>query len=98
MLNGSQDVVDNDTRIKRKLKTLNTKKNAEREGDYGKAVGNCYGKIKEAQERLDILYKRTNRKQAEGTSLIKEEVIVKILPVVAKWTGIPIMKNAVGVP
>jgi ATP-dependent Clp protease ATP-binding subunit ClpB len=86
-----KDVVDNIQAIKRKLKTLNMKQNVEREGDYGKVAEIRYGKIKEAQERLDILNKETI--QAEGTSLIKEEVTREdIAEVVAKWTGIPIMK------
>jgi ATP-dependent Clp protease ATP-binding subunit ClpB len=39
---------------------------------------------------------KESKKQAEGTSLIKEEVTREdIAEVVAKWTGIP-MKNAAG--
>jgi ATP-dependent Clp protease ATP-binding subunit ClpA len=53
------------------------------------------GKIKEAQERLDILNKELIEK-AEGTSLIKEEVTREDNAVVAKWTGIPIMKMLQG--
>jgi ATP-dependent Clp protease ATP-binding subunit ClpB len=45
------------------------------------------------KERLDILNKELIENQAEGTSLIKEEVTREdIAEVVAKWTGIPIMK------
>jgi ATP-dependent Clp protease ATP-binding subunit ClpA len=46
-------------------------------------------KIK-AKERLDILNKERKNK-AEGTSLIKEELVREDIAV-AKWTGIPIMK------
>jgi ATP-dependent Clp protease ATP-binding subunit ClpB len=37
------------------LKTKYEAERAEREGDYGKVAEIRYGKIKEAQERLDIL-------------------------------------------
>jgi ATP-dependent Clp protease ATP-binding subunit ClpB len=55
-----------------------------------------YGKIKEAQERLDASQKQLVEKQS-GTSLIKEEVTREdIAEVVAKWTGIPVMKMLQG--
>jgi ATP-dependent Clp protease ATP-binding subunit ClpA len=53
---------------------------------------NSLWKNKRSQERLDILNKELIENQAEG-SLIKEEVTREdIAEVVAKWTGIPIMK------
>ena len=65
---------------------------AEREGDYGKVAEIRYGKIKEAQERLDVLQLQLAENQA-GNSLIKEEVTHDdIAEVVAKWTGIPVTK------
>ena len=68
---------------------------AEREGDYGKVAELRYGKIKEAQEQLDELQK--NLAANEGHSLIKEEVTREdIAEVVAKWTGIPVMKMLQG--
>lgn len=64
---------------------------AEREGDYGKVAELRYGKIKEAQEQLEVLQKQLEA-QSE-TSLIKEEVTYDdIAEVVAKWTGIPVTK------
>jgi len=68
---------------------------AEREGDYGKVAELRYGKIKEAQERLDVFQKQLQ--ENEGHSLIKEEVTREdIAEVVAKWTGIPVMKMLQG--
>ena len=65
---------------------------AERNGDYGKVAEIRYGKIKEAQESLDILQKELQKNQS-GNSLIKEEVTYEdIAEVVAKWTGIPVTK------
>lgn len=64
---------------------------AEREGDYGKVAELRYGKIKEAQEQLEILQAELQA-QSEH-SLIKEEVTYDdIAEVVAKWTGIPVTK------
>ena len=69
---------------------------AERNGDYGKVAEIRYGKIKDAQERLDALQIQLAENQA-GTSLIKEEVTREdIAEVVAKWTGIPVMKMLQG--
>ncbi len=51
-----------------------------------------YGKIKEAQEKLEKLQQELESQQAAGT-LIKEEVTKEdIAEVVAKWTGIPVTK------
>ncbi|CEN35941.1 ATP-dependent chaperone ClpB [Capnocytophaga cynodegmi] len=64
---------------------------AEREGDYAKVAELRYGKIKEAQDNLVLLQEKLD--QAQGNSLIKEEVTSEnIAEVVAKWTGIPVTK------
>ncbi len=64
---------------------------AEREGNYGKVAELRYGKIKEAQEKLNNLQKQLEEQQEN--SLIKEEVTTEdIAEVVAKWTGIPVTK------
>jgi len=64
---------------------------AERDGDYGKVAEIRYGKIKEAQEKLDKLQAELSKNQ--DSSLIKEEVTRDdIAEVVAKWTGIPVSK------
>ena len=64
---------------------------AERDGDYGAVAELRYGKIKEAQEKLDAL-KIVLENQQEN-ALIKEEVTSDdVAEVVAKWTGIPVSK------
>jgi len=64
---------------------------AEREGDYGKVAEIRYGKIKDEQEKLEILQKELAENQ--DSALIKEEVTRDdIAEVVAKWTGIPVTK------
>ncbi|WP_298948196.1 ATP-dependent chaperone ClpB [uncultured Polaribacter sp.] len=88
-----KEIVDNIQNKKLDIENFKIEaEKAEREGDYGKVAEIRYGKIKQAQEKLeeyqDILSKNQNEK-----SLIKEEVNLEdIAEVVAKWTGIPVTK------
>ena len=93
-----KDVVDNIQSVKTEIEDFKYEaERAEREGDYGKVAEIRYGKIKEAQERLEGFLKQLAEDQKEGTSLIKEEVTREdIAEVVAKWTGIPVMKMLQG--
>ena len=61
---------------------------AERAGDYGKVAELRYGKIAEAQKKIDELTAR----QAEIKEPIVTEAVTPedIAEVVAKWTGIPV--------
>ncbi|MDQ7960714.1 ATP-dependent chaperone ClpB [Flavobacterium lindanitolerans] len=91
-----KDIVDNVQATKTEIENYKLEaERAEREGDYGKVAELRYGKIKEAQERLDAFQKQLQ--ENEGHSLIKEEVTREdIAEVVAKWTGIPVMKMLQG--
>jgi ATP-dependent Clp protease ATP-binding subunit ClpB len=88
-----KEVVDNIQTVKQAIEDYKAEaERAEREGDYGKVAEIRYGKIKEAQTRLDALQQQLAENQ-HGSSLIKEEVNRDdIAEVVAKWTGIPITK------
>ena len=92
-----KDVVDNIQSVKTEIEDLKYEaEKAERDGDYGKVAEIRYGKMKEIQERLDALQKDLAENQNEH-SLIKEEVTREdIAEVVAKWTGIPVMKMLQG--
>ncbi|WP_293873393.1 ATP-dependent chaperone ClpB [Flavobacterium sp.] len=92
-----KDVIDNIQNIKQEIEDFKTEaEQAERNGDYGKVAEIRYGKIKEAQGQLDALQTQLAQNQ-DGTSLIKEEVTREdIAEVVAKWTGIPVMKMLQG--
>jgi ATP-dependent Clp protease ATP-binding subunit ClpB len=92
-----KDVVDAVQNVKQELEDFKLEaERAERDGDYGKVAEIRYGKTKEAQERLDALQKQLAENQ-DGTSLIKEEVTREdIAEVVAKWTGVPVMKMLQG--
>jgi ATP-dependent Clp protease ATP-binding subunit ClpB len=93
-----KDVVDNIQAVKTEIEDFKYEaERAEREGDYGKVAEIRYGKIKEAQERLEDFQKQLAENQSGGSALIKEEVTREdIAEVVAKWTGIPVMKMLQG--
>lgn len=92
-----KDVVDNIQNIKQEIEDFKIEaEQAERNGDYGKVAEIRYGKIKDVQAKLDVLQTQLAENQA-GTSLIKEEVTREdIAEVVAKWTGIPVIKMLQG--
>jgi len=65
---------------------------AEKAGDYGRVAEIRYGKITEAEKRLQVLQDNMKALQGAGT-LLKEEVDSEdIAEIVAKWTGIPVSK------
>lgn len=65
---------------------------AEKTGDYGKVAEIRYGKIVDAEKRLNDLQSKMTQMQGEH-SLLKEEVDSEdIAEIVSKWTGIPVSK------
>ncbi len=86
-----KEVVDNIQNIKTSIEEYKLEaERAEREGDYGKVAELRYGKIKDAQEKLEEQQKLVAE---QDNSMIKEEVTHEdIAEVVAKWTGIPVTK------
>jgi ATP-dependent Clp protease ATP-binding subunit ClpB len=65
---------------------------AERAGDFGKVAEIRYGKIVEAEKRLEG-HKAQLEEMQQGSPLLKEEVDNEdIAAVVSKWTGIPLSK------
>ncbi|UMY64458.1 MULTISPECIES: ATP-dependent chaperone ClpB [unclassified Flavobacterium] len=91
-----KDLVDSVQTTKAEIENFKVEaEKAEREGDYGKVAELRYGKIKEAQAKLEGLQKQLA--ENEGKALIKEEVTREdIAEVVAKWTGIPVTKMLQG--
>ena len=92
-----KEVADNIQMVKTQIENFKYEaERAERDGDYGKVAEIRYGKIKEAQTQLDEFQKQLQVNQS-GSSLIKEEVTREdIAEIVAKWTGIPVMKMLQG--
>lgn len=65
---------------------------AERQGDYGRVAELRYGRIVEAQKRIDALQEEF-RAASANESMIKEEVDAQdIAEVVSRWTGIPVQR------
>jgi len=88
-----KEVVDNIQSAKSDIEQFKLEaERAERDGDYGKVAEIRYGKIKEAQEKLELFQKQVDDNQ-DSKTLIKEEVTYEdIAEVVAKWTGVPLTK------
>ena len=65
---------------------------AERQGDYGRVAEIRYGKIVEAQKKIDGLQQELKLSTANG-AMIKEEVDSQdIAEIVSRWTGIPVTR------
>jgi ATP-dependent Clp protease ATP-binding subunit ClpB len=88
-----KEVVHGIQREKENIDRLKTEaEQAEKAGDYGRVAEIRYGKITEAEKRLNELQQKMKQMQGEK-SLLKEEVDSEdIAEVVAKWTGIPVSK------
>ena len=88
-----KSVVDNIQNAKTDIENFKLEaERAEREGDYGKVAELRYGKIKQAQEKLEELQAAMEANDSSN-NLIQEEVTYDdIAEVVAKWTGIPVTK------
>lgn len=88
-----RDIVDNMQQIKAQIESLKLEaERAERDGNYGLVAEIRYGKIKDAQTKLEEYTAELQQKQG-NQALIKEEVTREdIAEVVAKWTGIPVAK------
>lgn len=88
-----KEIVDGIQQAKEDIEHLKFEaEQAEREGNLALVAEIRYGKIKEAEERLEK-FKVDLASEQQGLKLIKEEVDVdEIAEVVAKWTGIPVTK------
>jgi ATP-dependent Clp protease ATP-binding subunit ClpB len=89
-----KDVVEGIQKAKEEIENLKySAEQAERAGDYGKVAEIRYGRMKEAEDRLEASKKKLEETQRHGTPLIKEEVDSEdIAGVVASWTGIPVSR------
>lgn len=65
---------------------------AERAGDYGRVAEIRYGKIKEAQDKVEKLKSDLEGVQSESRMLKEEVTADDIAGVVGRWTGIPVTK------
>jgi ATP-dependent Clp protease ATP-binding subunit ClpB len=65
---------------------------AERAGDYGKVAELRYGKIKEAQDKVEELKQQLANTQVDNRMLKEEVTAEDIAGVVSRWTGVPVAK------
>ncbi len=65
---------------------------AERAGDYGKVAELRYGKIKEAQDKVEQLKQQLSETQVDNRMLKEEVTSEDIAGVVSRWTGVPVTK------
>lgn len=88
-----KDIVDSIQNEKEKIEQLRLEaEQAERQGNYGLVAEIRYGKIKQTEEKLQLLKKQLESTQGEG-SMVKEVVDAEdIADVVSRWTGIPVSK------
>jgi ATP-dependent Clp protease ATP-binding subunit ClpB len=88
-----RDVVDSIQKSKEDIENFKLEADqAERSGDYGKVAELRYGRIKEAEEKLEALKSQLLEMQSKS-KMIKEEVDAEeIAEVISKWTGIPVSK------
>lgn len=88
-----KNAIENVQKLKEEIEQLkNQAELAEREGNYGLVAELRYGKIKQAEARLQELKIQLKANHA-SEKLIKEEVDAEeIADVVSKWTGIPLKR------
>jgi len=65
---------------------------AQRVGDLGKAAEIIYGKIPEAQKKLESVREKLGEVQTKQSYLKEEVTDEDIAAVISKWTGIPVSK------
>jgi len=88
-----RDIVESIQQYKESIEQFKLEaEQAERSGDYGKVAEIRYGRIKEAEEKLEEAKSKLIEMQKDS-KMIKEEVDAEeIAEVVSKWTGIPVTK------
>ena len=88
-----KNIVDEVQQIKESIEQYKLEADqAERSGDYGKVAEIRYGRIKEAETKLETLKGQLTELQS-ASKMIREEVgAEEIADVVSKWTGIPVSK------
>ncbi|MFM2016529.1 MAG: ATP-dependent chaperone ClpB [Bacteroidota bacterium] len=85
-------IVESIQKAKEEIESLKFQaEQAERAGDYGKVAEIRYGKIKEAEAKLEKSKGDLAEMQSDGRQMIKEEVDSEdIAGVISAWTGIPV--------
>ncbi|MES2559989.1 MAG: ATP-dependent chaperone ClpB [Bacteroidota bacterium] len=88
-----KQVVDGIQQSKQEIENLKHEAElAERNGDFAKVAEIRYGKVKEAESKLQDFQQKLIEQQGDN-AMVKEEVTSEdIADVVARWTGIPVTR------
>ena len=80
--------------IKEKIDNLKVQaEQLQRQGELNRVAEILYGEVPKLQQELEDAQKKLEEQEAEGTSMLKEEVDAEdIAAIIAKWTGIPVSK------
>lgn len=90
---GEKDLVDGINSLVEQIENYKLEaEQAERAGDYGRVAEIRYGKIKEAQDKVERLKAELAEKQSDSRMLKEEVTSDDIAGVVSRWTGIPVAK------
>jgi ATP-dependent Clp protease ATP-binding subunit ClpB len=91
--NSEKDLIDEHQKLKSLIEDLRFQaESAEREGDYETVAEIRYGRIKEAESKIEEIKEKLAEVQT-NSPMVKEEVCADdIADVVSKWTGIPVSK------
>ena len=90
---GEKDIIEGIQKAKENIdKYKSEAEQAERQGDYGRVAELRYGKIKEAEQQLDLLQQQLKENLGEKPLLKEEVTSEEIADVVSRWTGIPVNK------
>jgi len=89
---GEKELISSVQKIKAEIEDLkNQAIHFEKQGDYGKVAEIRYGRIKDAEARLQTFETNLATAKENGSQLLKEEVDAEdIATVISAWTGIPV--------
>lgn len=90
---GEKEVLSRIQQDKQQIEQLKFEaERAEREGDYGRVAEIRYGKLKQLADDITAQQEQLRNRQG-AEAMVKEEVTADdIADVVARWTGIPVMR------
>ncbi|MBR2261629.1 MAG: ATP-dependent chaperone ClpB [Paludibacteraceae bacterium] len=91
--NSEKSLIDEQQQLKSQIEDLRFQaERAERESNFGLVAEIRYGRIKEAEKKMEEIKQKLMEIQTDSP-LVKEEVSADdIADVVSKWTGIPVSK------
>jgi ATP-dependent Clp protease ATP-binding subunit ClpB len=88
-----KEIIENIQTAKQSIESLKIEaEQLERQGEYGKVAEIRYGKIKEAETKINEFEEKLAGISSEKRMLNEDVTAEDIASIVAKWTGIPVTK------